>query len=168
MVKDLNIIEKMGHIRKVQLIETGNRFGNMNTAKKFFLEDYSPEQRKAAFLENRMKAGRHYGFDGHKFFMADQKDERGTWFEITDDYAKAHPNGWSDIRQDILVVTDKTPGVVIGHPVADCPVVVAYDKRHKTIAIGHCSAKLVDKKMPMLVADALFDSHRARDEDFVA
>ena len=158
MVKDL----KLGN---VQLIETGKLYGNMNTAKAFYPEDYTPEQRKEAFMNARMALGKDYGFDGHKFFMADQVDKRGTWFEIDNDYVEANPNGWTDIRQDILIVTSKTPGVVIGHPVADCPVVMAYDKKNDVLAIGHCSAELVDKKMPMLVADALYDSYRTRDED---
>lgn len=147
------------------LIETGMLYGNMNTAKAFYPENYTPEQRKEAFMNARMKLGKDYGFDGHKFFMADQQDKRGTWFEIDNDYVEANPNGWSDIRQDILVITDKTPGVVIGHPVADCPVVMAYDKKNNIVAIGHCSAELVDKKMPMLVADALYNSYRTKDED---
>lgn len=149
----------------VTLIETGKLYGNMNTAKAFYPEDYTPEQRQAAFMNARKKLGIDYGFDGHKFFMADQLDKRGTWFEIDQDYVAANPNGWSDIRHDILIVTDKTPGVVIGHPVADCPVVMAYDKKNHIVAIGHCSAELVDKKMPMLVADALYNSYRTKDED---
>ena len=49
------------------------------------------------------------------------------FFEIDRDYVEANPNGWTDIDEDILVVTKKTPGVVIGHPVADCPVVMTAD-----------------------------------------
>ena len=155
-------------IGNAQLIETGRLYGNMNTNKAFFPEDYSIEDRRNAFMNSRMLLGKDYGFDGHKFFMADQKDQRGTWFEIDNEYVEANPNGWSDIRQDILVITDKTPGVVIGHPVADCPVVMAYDKKQNVLAIGHCSAELVDRKMPMLVVDALYNSYRSKDEDIAA
>lgn len=158
MVKNL----KLGNL---YLIETGRLYGNMNTAKAFYPEHYTAEERKEAFINARIKLGNDYGFDGHKFFMADQIDKRGTWFEIDKDYVEANPNGWSDIRQDILVISNKTPGVVIGHPIADCPVVMAYDKKQEVAAIAHCSAELVDKKMPMLVADALYDSYRTRDED---
>ena len=100
--------------------------------------------------------------------MADQKHKRGSWFEITRDYVEANPEGWTDIDEDILIVTDSLPGVVIGHPVADCPVVMAYDTQQKVLAIGHCSAELVDKKMPMLVVDALRESYASRDEDILA
>ena len=42
--------------------------------KAFFPEDYSIEDRRNAFMNSRMLLGKDYGFDGHKFFMADQKD----------------------------------------------------------------------------------------------
>ena len=42
---------------------------------------------------------------------------------------------------------------------------MAYDTKQKVVAVGHCSAELIDKKMPMLVADALYNSYRSKDED---
>lgn len=153
-------------IGNLKMIETGNLYGNMNANKRFFPEEYSVQQRKDAFMESRRLLGKDYGFDPNKFFMADQIDQRGTWFEIDDEYVLENPNGWSDIRQDILVT--KASGIAIGHPIADCPVVIAYDKKQDVISIGHCSAELVDRKMPMLVVDALFNSYRSKDEDVVA
>lgn len=152
-------------IKNLKIFETGKKYGNMNTNKAFYPEKLTVADRKAIFQIRRNRLGEDLGFDGHKFFMADQQDKRGTWFEIDEEYVEANPNGWSDIRQDILVVTEKTPGVVIGHPVADCPVVMAYDNTKGVVAIGHCSAELVDKKMPMLVCDALYNSYRSKDED---
>ncbi len=158
MIKNL----KVGN---ASIVETGNIFGNMNTSRLFYPEECTSEERARIFLERRMRVGRAFGFDGHKMFMADQKDKSGSWFEITDDYVAEHPNGWSDIDQDILIITDKTPGVVIGHPVADCPVVMAFDRRKGVTAVAHCSAELVDKRMPMLLIDALLDSNRSSEED---
>ena len=150
---------------KFGIVETGIIHGNMNTDERFYPEDYTVEDRKGVFLARRLMVGKEFGFDGHKMFMALQKDKKGTWFEIDEEYVEANPDGWSDIDEDILIITDKTPGVVIGHPVADCPVVMAYDRELGIAAIGHCSAELVDKKMPMLVIDALLDSYGSYDED---
>lgn len=149
----------------LNIVETGNKYGNMNTSANFFPENYTREQRVQEFLQNRMNAGKDYGFDGHKVFMADQKDKSGTYFELTQEYALANPNGWSDIDQDILMVSDKNPGIVIGHPVADCPVIVMEDKLQKVVAIAHCSAELIDKKMPMMIADALLKAHGTNEEN---
>lgn len=162
----------------IKVVETGNRYGNMNTAARFYPEGLSVEERKAIFLDRRMKAGNYYGFDGHKMFMASQvnfsraiKNEnthQATYFEITNDYVEANPNGWSDINEDILIITDKVPGVVIGHPVADCPVIMMKDTKNHAVAIGHCSAELIDKRLPMMIADALVDAYGSRDEDIIA
>ena len=150
----------------LNIVETGNKFGTMNTTT--MPKELTPEEKRAKFMENRMAAGKNFGFDGHKMFMAEQLDKRGTYFNITQEYVDSNPNGWTDINEDILIITDKVPGVVIGHPVADCPVVVMQDVKQKICAIAHCSAELIDKKMPMMVADALLDAYECRDEDIVA
>ena len=151
----------------VGIVETGINYGNMNTSKRFFPEGTSQEDRERIFLDRRLRVGDDFGFDGHKMFMADQKTRDGSWFEIDEDYVEANPNGWSDIDEDILIITDDTPGVVIGHPVADCPVVMAFDRAQGVTAIAHCSADLVDIKMPMMVIDALLDSYGSYDEDIL-
>lgn len=149
----------------LEILETGSFYGNMTTNKKFYPNNYTDEMRWDAFLNRRLNIGSIYGFDGHHMYMADQVHKTGSWLEIDQDYVSAHPNGWSDIPEDILIITDKTPRVVIGHSVADCPVVMAFDSKKKAVAVGHCSAELVDKRMPMLVVDALEESHASRDED---
>lgn len=162
MVKNIIIGDNALHI-----LETGNHYGTMNANPKFYPEDYTYDMRWSTFLKRRMAAGKDGGFDGRKMFMADQEHKKGTWFEITEDYLKSYPEGWSDIPQDILIVTNKVPGVVIGHSVADCPVVMAFDMHKKTLAVAHCSAELVDKKMPMLLIDALEEAHPTKDQDIV-
>ena len=149
----------------LNIVESTRNHGNMNANKRFYPEGMTTEEREAAFFEHRSKLGEQYGFDPNKFFMADQLDKSGTYFEITEDYVEANPKGWSDIREDILIITDKVPGVVIGHPVADCPVVMICDAKQGVTAIGHCSCELIDKKMPMMIADALVDAYGSSDDD---
>ena len=47
---------------KFRIVETGIAYGNMNTAKAFYPEQYTQEDRNKAFLEHRMAAGLFYGF----------------------------------------------------------------------------------------------------------
>ncbi len=152
-----------------KIIETGKKFGHMNMSARFFPEEMSAEERAKIFLERRLKVGEEFGFDGHKMFMADQalklSGKRGSYFEITDDYVMSNPKGWTDIAEDILIITDRVPGVVIGHPVADCPVVMMSDKRQGVSAIAHCSCDLIDARLPMMVADALLDAYNSKDDD---
>ena len=147
----------------LKIIESGNRFGTMNVGT--MSKKLTKDEKQTKFIENRIALGKAYGFDWHKMFMADQVDKTGTYFDITQEYVDANPNGWTDIREDILIITNKVPGVVIGHPVADCPVVIMEDVKQGVCAIAHCSAELIDKKMPMMIVDALLDAYDSHDED---
>ena len=64
-------------------------------------------------------------------------------------------------------MTDDTPGVAIGYPAADCPVVMAYDKVQRVVAVAHSGAELTDKMLPMSVIDALSHSYDSKDEDIL-
>lgn len=154
-------------MERVKVFETGNKFGNMNTQARFYPEGSTQEERNAWFLARRMIAGREFGFDGHKMFMADQVHKNGSYFEITEDYVEAYPNGWSDIPEDILIISENVPGVVIGHSVADCPVVMMEDPIKGVSAVAHCSAEMIDKRLPMMLADALVDVCGSKDEDII-
>ncbi len=134
------------------------------------LNDYelTKDDKRVIFNSHRLAFGKDNGFNWHKMFMADQKTKDGSYFEITRDYVEANTNGWTDIDEDILIITDKVPGVVVGHPVADCPVVVMEDRSKGVTAVAHCSADLIDKKMPMMVADALKEAYNSKDEDIIA
>lgn len=174
----------------LKIIDVGNQFGTMNMSSissenlskldRFYLyaaygvlvdcdEKLSTEVRKIIFDRHRMAMASHYDFDACKIFIADQKNKDGSSFEITREFVEANPDGWmTSIPEDILITTDKVPGVVIGHPIADCPVVMAADLRKGAVAIAHCSAELIDKKMPMMVVDALQRAYDSKDDDIVA
>jgi len=168
------------------VISSQNLYGTMNTGtmkltnitsadKEMLMERHNlsslagyelTKEDKKILLENHRKAFADVKkFDWGKMFVADQDLKNGSFFEITEDYVEAYPKGWSDIPQDILVVTDKTPGVVIGHPVADCPVVMTYDINNGVAAVCHCSAELIDKGFTTLGTDILRGEYGSKKED---
>lgn len=159
----------------IRYVNSKNKYQSMNTNKNFYPADLTREEIKEEFMRRRLAFGKDFGFDGHKMFMADQVDSKnylkgtgtkiGTSFELTPDYVEANPNGWTDINEDILIITDKVPGVVAGHPVADCPVIMITDTKNKVTAVGHCSCELIDAKLPMMLADSLVSYCNSKDED---
>ncbi len=165
-------------MKKLIYVDTKKDYGNMNTNAKFYPEEWTAQQRREDFMRRRIQLGHDLGFDGHKMFMADQVDSGkylkgegtkiGTSFQLTEDYVEAHPNGWSDIPEDILIITKDAPGIVAGHPVADCPVVMITDRKNGFTAVGHCSAELIDVKLPMMIADRLCEVCGSHDEDLLA
>ena len=138
-----------------------------NDLKPSELEEYqlTKSDKNMIFANHRRAFAEANGFDWHKMFMADQVNKNGSYFEITRDYVENNSNGWTDIPEDILIITDEVPGVAIGHPVADCPVIIMEDVKNKVTAIAHCSAELIDKRMPMMIADALSSAYNTKDED---
>lgn len=173
---------------RLRCVDSHNIFGTMNggtvsltniteSDKKMLMEKHNlqslegfeiPKEDKALiFKEHRKAFGAAKGFDWHKMFMMDQTTKDGSYFEITKDFVEANPNGWADIPEDILIITDKVPGVVAGYPVADCPVVIMSDIKQGVTAVAHCSAALIDKKLPMMTADALTQGYGSREEDIV-
>lgn len=153
-------------MKQAKVIESGKMYGNMNTSANFYPDGMTYKERAEDFLSRRKRMGEFFGFDGAKMFMADQQRKDGSFFEITSDFVEANPNGWADIPEDILIITDKVPKVVIGHPVADCPVVMMEDPINGVSAIAHCSAAFINGRLPMMLADALTE-YGSRDEDII-
>lgn len=152
----------------MKIVDTGNHYGNMNTAASFYPKNTTKEYRTQDFLARRILLGNDEGFDGHKVFIADQKDQSGTYHILGEEDVKKAPNGWAeiDIDEDILVVTDKAPGIVAAHAVADCPVVMVSDYKNGVTAVCHCSGALVDKMLPTLTVDALLKAEKDLGMDY--
>ena len=112
--------------------------------------------RSAIFKEHRKAFAEAEGFDWRKMFMADQKNLDGSVFEITQDYVEANPNGWTDIDEDILMMRENLKGVALGHPVADCAVVTAEDRKQGITAVAHCGGEMIDKRIPQMTIEALY------------
>lgn len=144
-------------MKDVKIFEAGRKYGNMNTAERFYPEGMTVEGRSRSFLQKRLQLGNEYGFDGHKVAAASQLDKTGTFYILTEKDVKENPDLWKlDIAQDILVISEKySKGIVASHPVADCPVVMAIDELNGITAVCHCSAELVDKHLPELTVEAL-------------
>lgn len=135
---------------RLQIIETGNRFGSISG-----INNYKARQQMATF----------YGFNPDKVYVPNQVAD-GSYQLVTSDMIKAKKDGWYlDITADILLVTEKTPNVVVGYPVADCAVVIMADLQNGVSATAHCSARLVDQKLPQFTLAALKDACGSKDEN---
>lgn len=143
-------------------------FNGLITTKEVEELKFTPVDKALIFKKHRQAFGDAEGFDWKKMFMADQTTKDGSYFELTREYVEANPKGWTDIPEDILIITDKVPGVVAGHPVADCPVVMLEDRKQGITAVGHCGGAMIDKKLPMLIAESLYRGYNNKSADLVA
>lgn len=173
-----------------KIIESRNDFGTMNEEtvsyhnltendKKFLCKKYNVsienlklydinKHRKEILEVHRNDFGTTMGFDSKKLFTSKQNDQIGSYFEITKEFVEAHPNGYSELKEDVLVVTKNTPGVVVGHITADYPVVMMTDRKQGISVVGHCTAELIDKKLPAMLTYILRSDYNAKPEDIYA
>lgn len=154
-------------LNNVRMIDTTKEFGTMTTKDIFYDSKLDYEKRKAIFLERRKVASlSHNGeFDPYKFYMPSQTKD-GSATVLTQEMVDAYQDGWDlDIKSDILIVTDKTPGVVAGYPVADCPVLIASDLKNGVTATAHCGAEMVDRYLPQMTVEALQSKYDSKLDD---
>ena len=155
------------HACNYRIVDSTRRYGCMNTAKAFYKEGLSQEERKALFLEHRRNLSNSYdiGFDPKKFYMPSQTKD-GSAIELTEEMVEACEDGWDlDIKSDILVVTHETPSVVAGYPVADCPVLVATDLKNGITVTAHCGAEMIDMELPRKTIEMMENKYNSKKAD---
>lgn len=154
-------------VKNLRILNTGNKYGTMTTKACFYEDGLSFDDRKAIFLERRKKAAadNNYAFDPYKFYMPIQNGE-GKAVELTREMVEAYEDGWDlDIKADILITTDKIPGVVAGFPVADCPLLIASDLKNGITATAHCGAAMINNYLPIKTVEALQSMYNSKKED---
>lgn len=151
-------------------IDTNRTLGCMNTNSKFYEEGLTKKEIREQFLQHRKNVAAYEGFqfDPKKFFMPSQTKD-GSAVELTKEMVESYEDGWDlDIPADILVVTHKTPGVVAGYPVADCPVLIASDLRNGITATAHCGAEMIDRELPRQTIEMMQNKYNSKlDEIYV-
>lgn len=153
--------------KNLRILNTGNKYGTMTTKACFYEDGMSFDDRKAMFLERRKKAAQdyNYAFNPYKFYIPSQNGE-GKAVELTREMVESFKDGWDlDIKADILITTNKILGVVVGFPVADCPVVIASDLKNGVTATAHCSAKMINNYLPIRTVEALQSMYDSKKED---
>ena len=152
---------------RLKVIDVGKKYGNMSSDPKYYPKNSTGENIRDSVEIRRQLMGEDYNFDGDSMYMASQKDKRGTYFEITEDYVDCFSGNNSHISEDIIVMPDTIEGVAIGHETADNPVVMGYDMLKRVTAVGHCSPELTDKMLPKLVIDSLLYTYESNERDII-
>lgn len=147
---------------KITIFESGIEDGIMSRNKKFYKDDISEEEINQLFLETRLRLGKKYGFDGRKIFQANQKTQKndtmypdGKYIVINDEHLQKEDYWYENLPADILILSNKYQNVVIGNQMADCPIVIAEDRKLGLTALAHCGASYINRKLPIQTIKAL-------------
>ena len=157
---------------KLIIFESNRKEGCMSLAKKFYPATYSEEDRKRALKEVKDKIGKKYNFNGNHVLQPKQKDVEfkedypdGKYVRITNEYLTKEDYWDEEIICDILLIDTKFPNVVIGHRMADCPVIIAEDRKKQTVAVSHCGTSQINREVPKWTIKALKKECNSNVED---
>ena len=153
-------------LEDVIILDVGNKYGPMTTAASFYPMKMTLEKRQSSFLKKRKQMSEVNDFNYQKFFSAKQILQDGSYCVLTPELINKKEDGWLlNIPEDILIITKETPGVVVGHPIADWPVVIMVDKKHGATAVGYCSNEMVDQGLPVNIFLALEKEFGTKKDD---
>ncbi len=157
---------------KLVIFETNISDGVMSPNKKFYSKDYTDKRIEEEFLNTRLKVGKKYGFDGRKILHPKQKDVKfitdysdGKYIRISNKYLTKEDYWYIDLLADILIIDKNYPNIVIGHGMADCPIIIAADTKNKVVAISHCGSKQINREVPRYTMEALLKESNSNIKD---
>ena len=155
---------------KIRIIESTMEDGVFSSNKKFN-PDLSEEQREKKLKEVRINFGNKNNFNGLHMIKTTQKGptnnyeyEDGLYYVI-----KEYPNK-EDYLEDIIVadvvlIEEKLKGIVVGHVMADCPIVIAEDRKKGVTGMAHCGGTYVNREVPKNIIEALQKEYNSSPED---
>lgn len=148
--------------KKLFIFEANKQDGIMSRNKKFYPQNLTQEEINQKFLETRLKLGKKYDFDGKKIVQATQKSQNnsliypdGTYSNLDKVNFTQEDYWYEDLPADILLFSKETPNVVVGQQMADCPVLIAEDRRLEKVAVAHCGASYINRELPKQTIEAL-------------
>ena len=157
---------------KIKIFESNRSDGIISRNKKFYSPEQNKEEIDKIFLETRIKLGKKYGFNGKKIFQATQKTENnnieypnGKYHIINDKDLTKEDFWYEELICDILIITKDYPNIVVGNQMADCPILIAEDRKKGVTALSHCGAAYIDRNLPIQTIEALQKSFNSNIND---
>ncbi len=151
---------------KIKIIETGRADGIMSRTKRFYPEYYSEDQINKIFRETRINAGKKYNFNGLHIIkpiqkeLAKAKDKNNIFKDyiiVTKEMLNKEDYYDIDFFCDALVLPSTIKDVVLGHPEADCPILICEDRKKGYTSLTHCGAVMINRGTIKHCIDALTD-----------
>ncbi|MDO4995669.1 MAG: laccase domain-containing protein [Bacilli bacterium] len=157
---------------KIKIFECGKAEGIFSKNKKFYPDNLTKSEITKQFNEVKKRAGEHFDFDDKKVIQATQKykdcnfDYPDGKYVVLNETHMQKKDYWKErIEADILILEEKYKGVVLGNQMADCPIVIAEDRKKGVTALAHCGASYIDRLLPQDIIKALRKEYNSNLED---
>ena len=89
----------------------------------------------------------------------------GKYISINDKILTTDDYWYLNLEADILMINNKYKGIVIGNMCADCPIVIAEDRKKGVTALAHCGAAYIDRNLPYQIIESLKKEYSSNSED---
>ncbi len=138
----------------IVIFEGNKKDGIFSNNKKFYPEEYTDKDIYNSVLKDRIKLGKKYHFNGKKMFQTTQKMEdndsypNNKYVLIDDSYMTKDDYFKEEIKADILIIKKDYKGIALAHRMADCPVLIAEDRKLGISAIVHCGIYHINRGLP--------------------
>ena len=156
---------------QIVIFEGNMKDGLFSKNKKFYPDNYTDKEIYEAYKKDRIKLGKKYDFSGLKMFHAKQKMEDNDNYPddkaviLDDSYMKKEDYFKEIIEADILIISNKYPKVAVAHNMADCPVLIAEDRKKGVTALAHCGIYHINRGLPKAIIKALIDKCNSNPSD---
>jgi len=156
---------------KIVIFEGNMKDGLFTRSKRFYPEDYTEEDIYETYKEARIRLGEKYGFSGLKMFHPKQKMEDNDVYPddkaviLDEKYMQKDDYFKEEIETDILILQSKYKNVAVCHNMADCPVLIAEDRRLGVTALAHCGIYHINRGLPKAIIKSLIDNFNSKEED---
>ncbi len=157
---------------QIKIFEANKKDGVMSRNKIFYNDELTQDEINEIFKQTRIKLGKKYGFNGLKMIQAVQKTELnkveypdGKYINITEKELTKDDYWYLNLEADILIISNKYKGIVVGNMCADCPIVIAEDRKKGVTALAHCGAAYINRKLPSQIIESLQKEYKSTIDD---
>ena len=69
------------------------------------------------------------------------------------------------LEADILIISERYPKVAVTHNMADCPVLIAEDRKKGMTALAHCGIYHINRGLPKALINSLLYNFNSKQQD---
>lgn len=156
---------------KIKIFETGITEGIMSDHSKFYTNE-SEKEIKEQFLKVKQLVAKKYNKNENKIVRATQKNNinnleypNGKYLVVEEKNLKNNDYWYEKLIADILIVPSTENNIIVGHQMADCPILIVEDRKKLVTAISHCGATYINRELPVQTIEALEKEYDSNIDD---
>lgn len=156
---------------QIIIFEGNKNDGIFSSNKKFYPSEYTDQDIFSSIKKDRMKLGKKYNFSGLKMFQVLQKMEDNNSYPdnkevfISEKHFQKEDFFTEKIKADILFITNQYKKVVLCHRMADCPILIAEDRKKGYTGIVHCGIYHINRGLPREFMKKMIEKYHSNPKD---